>query len=195
MVAYTQKENKNIDPAYQTSNFIYNKEDDNYTCPQGATLTTNGNEYEKTREGRASYFIKKYVTNQCLTCVAKFLCTKAKSKAIERSQYQDIVDENNKRADENMPLYKTRQQIIEHPFGTIKRSWGYTCTLVKTIEKVNGEIAIIFTMYNIRRAMSILGVSDLISRLKQWKAAYNTSKSSILSSMFTGNLYRVRIAA
>ncbi len=194
VVAYTQKENKGIDPAYQTPNFFYNKEEDNYTCPQGAILTTNAKQYEKTREGRTSYFIKKYVTNQCLTCVAKYLCTKAKSKAIERSQYQDIVDENNKRADENMPLYKTRQQIIEHPFGTIKRSWGYTYTLVKTIEKVNGEMAIIFTMYNIRRAMSILGVSELISRLKQWKAAYNTSKSSILSPLFIYNFYKMSIA-
>ena len=91
-----------------------------------------------------------------------------KTRATERSEYQDAVDENNKRTDENMPVYKIRQQITEHPFGTIKRSWGYTCTLVKGIEKVNGGMSIIFTMYNIRRAMSILGVSELISRLKQW---------------------------
>jgi transposase len=195
IVAYPQRDNKNIDPAYQTSNFIYNKEQDEYTCPQGAALTTNGNEYEKKREGRSSYSVKRYVTDQCLSCLARYLCTKSKSKAIERSQYQDVVDENNKRTDENMLVYKTRQQIIEHPFGTIKRSWGYTYTLLKGMEKVNGEMAIIFTMYNIRRAMSILGVSELISRLKQWKAAYNSSKASILSSLLIHNFYRMRIAA
>ncbi|MEJ7682990.1 MAG: transposase [Segetibacter sp.] len=108
------------------------------------------------------------------------LCTKAKSREIERNEYQDIVDENNKRVDENLPLYKTRQQIIEHPFGTIKRSWGYTYTLLKGIKKVNGEIAIIFTMYNIRRAMSILGVKELISRLKAQKASNKSQKAGIL---------------
>lgn len=195
IVAYPERGNKNIDPAYQTSNFIYNKEHDEYTCPQGAALTTNGKEYEKKREGRSSYSVKRYVTDQCLACVARHLCTKAKMKAIERSEYQDVVDENNKRTDENMPAYKTRQQISEHPFGTIKRGWGYTYTLMRGIKKVNGEMAIIFTVYNIRRAISILSVSELLSRLKQWEAAYNSSKASILSSLLTHNFYPVKIAA
>ena len=34
------------------------------------------------------------------------------------------------------------------------------------MEKVNGEFAIIFTMYNLRRAMSIPGLEELIKRLK-----------------------------
>jgi hypothetical protein len=178
--AYPEKSNKNIDPAYQTSQFVYDKDQDAYTCPQGAALTTNGNQYDKVKKGRTTYSVKKYVTDQCLACVARLLCTKAKSREIERSQYQDAVDENNKRVDENLPLYKTRQQIIEHPFGTIKRSWGYTYTLLKGIKKVNGEMSIIFTMYNIRRAMSILGVKELISRLKAQKAANKAQKTGIL---------------
>ena len=48
----------------------------------------------------------------------KFLCTKAKSREIERSEYQDVVDENNKRTFENLQLYKQRPLIIEHIFGT-----------------------------------------------------------------------------
>jgi len=43
--------------------------------------------------------------------------------------------------------------------------------LVKGIKKVNTEMSIIFTVYNIRRAMSILGVKELISRLQAQKAA------------------------
>lgn len=195
VVAYPERTNKNIDPAYQTSNFSYNKEQDNYTCPQGAVLTTNGKEYEKTRAGRSSYLVKRYVTDQCLTCPAKHLCTKAKSKAIERSEYQDVIDENNNRVDENMPLYKTRPQIIEHPFGTIKRSWGYTYTLLKGKEKVNGEMAIIFTVYNIRRTMSILGVKELVSRLKARKEANKAQKAGILKSLCLYEPYRLSIAA
>lgn len=195
VVAYPEKENKNIDPAYQKSQFEYNKEDKIYTCPQGAILTTNGKSYDKVKKGRATYSVQKYVTDQCLACVARFLCTKAKSREIERSEYQDVVDENNKRVDENMPLYKTRQQIIEHPFGTIKRSWGYTYTLVKGIEKVNGEMAIIFTMYNIRRAMSILGVERLIERLKQRKLALKANQTAILKGLSLYRPERIAIAA
>ena len=112
--------------------------------------------------------------------MARFLCTKAKSRVIERSEYQDVVDENNKRVYENPQVYKLRHQIIEHIFGTVKRSWGYTYTLLKGIKKVNGEMAIIFTMYNIRRAMSILGVKELIDRLKAKKAANKAQKSVLL---------------
>jgi transposase len=180
LVAPIERTKADIDPAYQTSEFSYDKEQDCYTCPQGAVLTSNGKEYEKKKNGRATYSVKKYVTDQCLTCVARFLCTKAKGREIERSEYQDVVDENNKRVYENPHLYKLRQQIIEHIFGTIKRSWGYTYTLLKGIKKVNGEMAIIFTMYNMRRAVSIFGVKELISRLKQWKPDCKAIKTCFL---------------
>ncbi len=180
IVPPVERTNKNADPAYQPSAFVYNKEQDAYTCPQGALLTTNGNEYEKAKKGRASYSVQKYVTDRCLTCIAKTLCTKGKRKEIERNEYQDVVDENNKRTDENKLLYKTRPLIIEHLFGTIKRGWGYTYTLMKGIKKVNTEMSIIFTVYNIRRAMSILGVKELISRLKAKKSAGKAQKQGIL---------------
>ena len=195
VTAYPERNNKNTDPAYQKSEFVYDKEQDAYTCPQGAALTTNGKAYDKVKKGRSTYSVQKYVTDQCLACVARFLCTKAKSREIERSEYQDAVDENNKRVDENLPLYKTRQQISEHPFGTIKRSWGYTYTLVKGIKKVNGEMAIILTVYNIRRAMSIIGVKELISRLKAQKAANKAQKSGLLRSFdLYGTMGRVMAA-
>lgn len=195
IVAQPERKNKNVDPAYQTAKFKYDKEQKTYTCPQGAILTTNGKTYQKTRKGRASYSVQKYVTDQCLSCVAKFLCTKGESKEIERSEYQDVVDENNKRVAENLPLYKTRPLIIEHPFGTIKRSWGYYYTLLKGIKKVNGEMAIIFTMYNIRRAMSILGVSELINRLKAKKMGNKAQKAGILRCLTLYGIVKNTVAA
>lgn len=77
-------------------------------------------------------------------------------------------------------LYKTRPLIIEHVFGTVKRGWGYTYTLLKGIKKVNTEMSIIFTVYNIRRAMSILGVEELINKLKAMKSAGKAQKQGIL---------------
>jgi hypothetical protein len=42
---------------------------------------------------------------------------------------------NNKRYQENPQLYRTRQEINEHIFGTIKRQWGYNHTNLTGLEK------------------------------------------------------------
>jgi transposase len=195
IVSYPERNNKNIDPAYQTNKFIYNQEQDTYTCPGRAVLTTNGTEHEKKKKGRASYFVKKYETSSCSTCPFKTLCTRAKNRVIERSGYQDVIDENNRRVDENPGKYKKRQQISEHPFGTIKRNWGYTYTLVKTLEKVDGEMAITFTVYNLRRVMSILKVKELMERLKQWKNGKKEQKQGLVRHVKRYKVYRDLLAA
>ena len=139
--------------------------------------------------------VKTYTTPGCLTCPFKKSCTTSKYRKIDRSEYQDIIDENNKRVDENRTLYNRRVEISEHVFGTIKRSSGYSYTLVKGLKKVNGEMAIIFTMYNLRRAMSILGVKELKRRLTEWKSTDQSQGTGVLSSMsLYGPSYR-RMAA
>lgn len=87
-------------------------------------------------------------------------------RAIERSEYEDYVVANAARVKANKEKYRRRQAIVEHPFGTIKRQWGYDHTLLKGKEKVSADFALIFTAYNLRRAMSILGVKELLKRLK-----------------------------
>lgn len=185
IVAYPQPRDRSgqIDPAYYTDKFIYDNQTDCYTCPAGCELITNGKVYTKGRKERTSYNVKAYTTKACSSCPFRQLCTRSKARIIERSQYQDIINRNNKRVNENPLVYKQRQQIMEHPFGTIKRGWGYTYTLLKGIEKVNGEMAIIFTMYNLRRAMSIMGVTELTKRLVKWKATYNRSAVHCLNQL------------
>lgn len=187
LVSYIDRNprSKHIDPAYQTDRFIYDSINDTYTCPQKAVLTTNGISYKKIRKSKTTYFIKKYTTRQCKTCPVKHLCTSAKgSRQIERSQYQEVIDENNKRVDANAALCKPRQQIVEHPFGTIKRGWGYSYTLLRSIKKVNGEVSIIFTMYNLRRVISVLGVTELLNRLKKWKPVFYSLKTGLIRALF-----------
>ena len=155
--------------------FTYNEEADTYTCPQGETLITTGTWYMKDHglyHGKKStqYKVKHYKTTACTTCVMKQYCTKStRPRLIERSEYQDTVERNNARVKANRELYSKRQQIVEHPFGTIKRAWGYYYTLLKGKDKINGEYALVFTVYNLRRSVSILGVNELIKRLKEFK--------------------------
>ena len=56
--------------------------------------------------------------------------------------------------------------------------WGYNHTNLRGLEKVNGEIALIMTVYNMKRALNILGTQDLIEKLKKWKPKYPTLTKS-----------------
>lgn len=91
---------------------------------------------------------------------------------MDHSEYASAVEENNKRYRENPQLYRTRQQINEHIFGTIKRQWGYNHTNLTGLEKVNGEHSLIMLVYNIKRSINILGVPELIAKLKKWNSPY-----------------------
>jgi hypothetical protein len=62
--------------------------------------------------------------------------------------------------------------IIEHIFGTLKRKWGFGFTDLRGLEKVNGEFALIMTVYNLKRTITLLGIEDLTGKIKNWKPDY-----------------------
>ncbi len=66
----------------------------------------------------------------------------------------------------NLKLYKQRQMIVEHPFGTIKRTFGYTYFLLRGIEKVRGEAVMHCLMYNLKRVLNIMGAKQLIAAIR-----------------------------
>jgi len=169
-------------PDYIVTHFTYNKEKDCYTCPEGQTLHTTGTWHKKSRD-KSPYRFKKYRTPECKTCPVKNLCTGRADgrREIERSEYADAVEANAKRYRENKELYRKRQEINEHIFGTIKRKWGYNYTNLKGLQKVNGEMALIMTVYNIRRCITILGIPELLRKLKNWTPDYRRILFSFLN--------------
>jgi transposase/IS5 family transposase len=182
---------KKMQPPYYTENFCYDEGTDTYLCPKGKVLSTTGQWHEKKRKnGHVAYRFKKYRTPACATCAMKSFCTAREKggREIERSEHQEAVERNNQRVLERKDNYKKRQAICEHPFGTIKRSWGYSYTLVREKEKVGGEMALIFLCYNLRRTMSILGVKNFIEKLKCWIPPYE--KASCLCEEPFANAYR-----
>jgi transposase len=141
------------DMAYNVEHFGYDSNADTYTCPQNNVLTTNGNWYVKSDHG---YQVKHYKTAACLTCPAFALCTKnKKGRLIERSEYQEYVEQNKRNIEKDPTTYKKRQAIIEHTYGTIKRQWGfsYICTK-KGIKRASADVGLMFTAYNLRRLMN-----------------------------------------
>ena len=144
--------------------FKYNKEKDQYTCPDNQLLKTNGTVYNK-----ANHKVKHYKNRQaCKNCTLRSQCTSNKNgRYIERSIYQEALEENQKRVDSNPDYYRLRQQITEHQFGTLKRQWGFTYVLMKGKENVLSEVNLMMICYNLRRLMSIFTVNDLKNKLKQ----------------------------
>ncbi len=172
---------KHLQKEFLSTQFIYNKEQDSYICPAGETLTSLGTWHNKNGDaGETSYRFKTYRTNGCKTCSLKKNCTKLNKRIIHRSEYQDAVERNNENIRNNPDYYKRRQSICEHPFGTIKRQWGYTYTLMKGLQKVNGEMNLIMLVYNIKRTLSILGFEKMMEAIQHWKPNYSQLVFSLL---------------
>ena len=100
-------------------------------------------------------------------CQLKEKCTTSKKgRLIERSIYTEALEENSERVNQNPDYYRLRQQVTEHQFGTLKRQWGFTYTLMKGKQNVLSEVNIMMICYNLRRLMSILSPTELKNRLK-----------------------------
>jgi len=141
-------------PDFYGDKFIYNKETDTYLCPNKQLLTSNQKVYTS---AQGKY--KQYKTEHCIPCKLRHNCTTSKNgtRVIERSEYADNVEINNRLVKENPQIYRLRQEIIEHPFGTMKRQWGYDHTLMKKgKERVSSDIGLIFVAYNLRRLINLL---------------------------------------
>ncbi len=149
------------DHNYNYDKFIYDENKDQYTCPQGQTLTTNGNWYKR-HTGRSSYQVKHYKTNTCQTCPVKDLCTKnANGRLLERSEYATYIEQNKSNIENDPTLYKRRQAIVEHPYGVIKRQWGFYYIMTKkSIKRASADVGMMFTAFNLRRLINIIGKNE-----------------------------------
>jgi len=52
---------------------------------------------------------------------------------------------------------RQRAGLVEHPFGTLKRWFGWDHFLVRGFAKVRGEMALMVLGYNLTRVLHILG--------------------------------------
>jgi len=190
------------DPGYNYECFKYDPLSDTYTCPQGEVLRTNGRWY--TTHGRRNILIsfKQYKTKACKTCPVRMKCTRSKTgRVIERSIYAENYERNKKNVEEKEHLYRRRQTIAEHPFGTIKRQWGFSYILTKKgISRASADVRFMFIAYNLRRIVNILGQNMLKEYLRILFPLFMTvlgffrKKISLLESfIFQGIIGQARI--
>lgn len=163
------------DERYNMERFSYEEKNDTYTCPEGEVLQTNGNWYVKSNYG---YFVKHYKTAACSTCAAFSLCTKNKNgRLIERSEYQDYVEQNKRNIERTPATYKKRQAIIEHTYGTIKRQWGFCFICTKRgLKRASADVGLMFTALNLRRLMNSIEKNTLKKFLRELASLFFAKK-------------------
>lgn len=191
IVAFPDVASHAPDIAFDVEHFQYNKQLDEYTCPAGNKLTSNGRWYNKSH-GKTINRIKHYKTKECLTCAYFEKCTKNKAgRLIERTEHMDLIDANKKRLAENRELYRKRQAIVEHPFGIIKRQWDFYYIMTKkSIKHATADVGLIFTCYNLRRIFNILDqnllkkyLKDLLSFIFTLTSYFKTFRLTIKSNL------------
>ena len=102
-------------------------------------------------------------------------------KAIQRSEYQEFIDTNKENIEKNLDYYRRRQAIVEHPYGTIKRQWGFSYIMTKrSKQRASADVGFIFIAYNLRRIMNILGIHVF----KQYLIAFSVLIAFILASIY-----------
>ncbi|WP_206077633.1 IS1182 family transposase [Pontibacter sp. SGAir0037] len=165
------------DPGYNLEHFAYDQASDVYTCPAGQQLTTNGSVYTKHRGRSNQTSFHQYRSKACKTCPVRHLCTVAKNgRLIERNLYSPVFERNRQNIENNPALYKRRQAIVEHPFGTLKRQWGYSYVLTKKgMGRASADVGLMLVAYNLRRIRRIVGWERLL--------AYVSSFAGILIMM------------
>jgi hypothetical protein len=174
--AYKKKKERVPGEGFEASDFIYNKEKDIFICPEGKDLKKTQKKPSKEKSGREVF---EYQCYNCDGCKSRNNCTNnKKGRSIKISVNKEVIDsfKNKMQESENKKLLSRRKEIVEHPFGTIKRNLGFTYFMQKGLEKVKTEFSFICFTYNFKRVVNILGIEGFlkeIERQKQIKLALN----------------------
>lgn len=162
------QEDKGLCPIkpFAKQHFVYDEPADEYICPEGKRL--------KFHDIPAAEK-KRYQANgqECQSC-PRFgnpddgCCTKSLSgRRIIRLADEDFKEqlESNYKLPKNQAIYKLRKETVEHPFGHMKRNLGAGQFLLRGTSKVNAEVSLLSTCFNIARMITILSVPVLLGKL------------------------------
>ena len=148
-------------PEFHEDRFAYDVDSDAYICPAGQRLKFR---YWSVRNER---MIGLYATDACKACpFFMTACTlNRKGRIIQRWEHEAVIEEMRRRlrSDEGAAIVSKRKELVEHPFGTIKRSFNQGYMLMKGLRKVTGEMGLTMLAYNMRRAINILGTRALMA--------------------------------
>ena len=140
--------------------FVYKAEEDVYRCPAGEKLPYR---FTSEEDGKS---VRRYWTTACGECPLKPRCTTGPERRISRWEHEHVLETVQERLDLNPDAMRTRREVVEHPFGTLKMRMGATHFLMKTLPKVATEMALCVLGYNLTRVINIVGVARMLEAVR-----------------------------
>jgi Transposase DDE domain len=145
---------------FDKRDFIYNARRDEYRCPAGKRAVWRMTNEEKGLK------VHRYWSSDCKGCAIKAQCTPSPYRRISRWEHEDVLERMDRRLQRTPEAAKLRRKTVEHTFGTLKSWMGATHFLTKTLPKVRTEMGLHVLAYNMKRAMQILGVQELMYAMR-----------------------------
>lgn len=149
------------DGFFSKGKFIYQGDTNAYICPNGAVMSPR-------RSGEKRGLARTYYANRtaCQLCAIKNRCTPTTFRQIMRLENEAVLDRMAERLSHRPDVLDRRKESVEHPFGTIKQ-WMYQgAFLMRGLNRVQGEFSLTALAYNIKRAISLVGIPELIGAMK-----------------------------
>jgi len=138
--------------------FQFDAEQNHYRCPADQLLEQVGKPYDKRGRLMVRYVSK---ASHCRHCEKKAQCLseKATIRQISRWEHENIIDEHQVRMKhKGKEMMRRRSGLAEHPFGTLKRWFGWDHFLVRGFIKVRGEMSLMVLCYNLTRVIHTIGL-------------------------------------
>lgn len=149
---------------FEKNEFKYDQQNNCYFCAEGYRLKYCGRNIKRQID---NYKIED--PQLCITCSHYGRCTKSKKgRSIQRYWNESEKERFENQYIEFQDIYSKRKQKVELPFGHIKNNLGYGQFLLRGIEKVQGEISLLASCFNIRRLIGIFSVKGLIKRIMEF---------------------------
>ncbi|HEX20209.1 MAG TPA: hypothetical protein ENG78_05260 [Acidiferrobacteraceae bacterium] len=120
-----------------------------------------------TGRDKTGHLLRYYRAKGCADCRLNARCLKpgVAYRRIGCWQHETIVEQNAARLQARPDMMKTRMSLAEHPFGTLKRWLGAEHFLTRGNSHVKTEMSLSVMVYNLKRAINVLGVEKMIEEL------------------------------
>jgi len=152
--------NAKAEGRFDKADFIYIARDDEYRCPAGQRAI-----YRFSREENG-LLLRRYWSSACPRCPMKAQCTPSDYRRISRWEHEAVLEAVQRRLDKQPQAMTLRRRTVEHVFGTLKHWMGSTHFLTRTLAKVSTEMSLHVLAYNLKRVMSILGITRTMKAIK-----------------------------
>jgi len=157
--------------------FQYDRQRDLYRCPAGQQLTKRRETVDK---GRRLFHYDHPAA--CVQCALKSRCTQSKYRTVGRWEHEECLERMAARMAAEPQKLAKRKTLIEHCWGTLKwiLSGGF---LLKGLKKAGAELSLAHLVYNLKRALNVLGLARLLEALGLPLSPSGPGKSAAVAAL------------